>query len=84
MMAHGKPTDLHTSSAWYDAPAGTTLADLFESAELVFEANGDGSSEAFAFQIKRAGLELEVAVTSAGHTTGGAEIELRLPSTTLP
>jgi hypothetical protein len=80
-MAHGKPTDLSTSSAWFDAPAGTTLADLFDSVELVFEANGDGSSDAFAFQIKRAGLELEVAVTSGGQPTGGAEIELCLPST---
>jgi hypothetical protein len=80
--AHGKPTDLSTSTDWFVPPAGTMLAELFEGAELVFEADGDGSSEAFAFQIKRWGFEVEVEVASGGQPTGGAEIELCLPSTT--
>jgi hypothetical protein len=79
-MASGKPAGLRATSPYFTAPGGTTLADLAES-EQTFEANGDGSSGAFAFQIKSYGIEYELAVTTGGAGTGVPEAELCLPST---
>jgi hypothetical protein len=86
-MAHGKPAGLRASSAWFAAPSGTLLSDLVEGdgetePALVFEANGDDSAGAFAFQIKRFGIEYEAVVSSQTVRTGVPESELCLPSTT--
>jgi hypothetical protein len=86
-MAHGKPAGLRVSSAFFTPPSGTTLSALVEgdgetTPELVFEANGDDSAGAFAFQIKRFGVEYEAVVPSQTVRAGTPEVELCLPSTT--
>lgn len=78
-MAHGKPAGVRASSDWFTPPGGTTLESLAD-AEQVFEANGDGSSDPFAFQITSFGVEYELAVTAGGAGTGAPEAELCLPS----
>jgi hypothetical protein len=88
-MAHGKPAGLRVSSPFFTPPSGTTLAALVEGdgetvPELVFEANGDDSAGAFAFQIKRFGIEYEAVVASQTVRTGVPESELCLPSTIVP
>jgi hypothetical protein len=82
-MASGKPAGVRRSSEWFDAPSGTTLAQLAES-EQTFEANGDNNRGAFAFQIKSFGIEYEMSVTTGGARTGVPEAELCLPSSTTP
>jgi hypothetical protein len=85
-MAHGKPAGLRASSAYFTAPSGTTLAELVDgdgetAPELTFEANGDDSAGAFAFQIKGFGIEYEAVTPSQTVRTGTPESELCLPST---
>ena len=86
-MAPGKPAGLRATSAFFEPPSGTLLSDLEgvdaeTPPELIFEANGDDSAGAFAFQIKRFGIEYEAVVSSQTVRTGAPESELCLPSTT--
>jgi hypothetical protein len=86
-MAHGKPAGLRATTAFFEPPSGTLLSDLVDGdgetpPELIFEANGDDSAGAFAFQVKRFGIEYEAIVSSQSVRTGLPESELCLPSTT--
>jgi hypothetical protein len=79
--ASGKLAGVRRSSDWFDAPPGTTLAQLADS-EQTFDPDGDRSDGAFAFQIKDFGIQYEMSVTTGGARTGVPEAELCLPPTT--
>jgi hypothetical protein len=79
--ASGKLAGVRRSSEWFDAPPGTTLAQLADS-EQTFDPDGDRSDGAFAFQIKSFGIDYEMSVTTGGARTGVPEAELCLPPTT--
>jgi hypothetical protein len=82
-LASGKPAGVRRSSDWFDAPSETTLAELVADSEQTFDPDGDGSSGAFAFQIRSFGIDYEMSVTTGGARTGVPEAELCLPSTQL-
>lgn len=79
-MSSGKPRGLRVSGPFFTPPAGTTLASLAGAASQEFEPNGDSSSQAFAFQLVRWGIEYELVSRSGGRGTGVPERELCLPS----
>ena len=66
-MSSGKPRGLHVSTAFFTPPAGTTLADLAGAASLDFQPNGDASTHAFAFELRRWGVEYELVAHLGGH-----------------
>jgi hypothetical protein len=79
-MGSGKPRGLRVSSPYFTPPAGTTLDSLAGAASQEFEPDGDSSTDPFAFQLKRWGIEYELVRRSGGAGTGVPERELCLPS----
>jgi hypothetical protein len=79
-MASGKPRGLRVSTDFFEPPAGTTLEDLAGTASLAFQPHGDSSTGAFAFELRRFGVEYQLVTTTGGGATGVSELELCLPS----
>jgi len=79
-MGSGTPRGLRVSTDFFEPPAGTTLADLAGTASLAFQPHGDSSTGAFAFELRRFGVEYELVHTSGGSASGVSELELCLPS----